>query len=130
RVLDQLEQERLSALYAQVERAALLVPRLHRPPQRVAFVARLAPLAERVGLTGRLDLDDLGAHVAEQTTREGTGEQHPELDHANAGQRPGAVASASSGRRGDGRVGHSGFPEVDCWIGWTGATRRARASDR
>src|SRR3712207_7435682 len=38
--------------------------------------------AQRVRLPGRLDLDDLGAHVAEQPAGERAGEQHPELDDA------------------------------------------------
>src|SRR5205085_315086 len=55
-VLDQLEQQLLAALDTQIERAALLVPRLDRPPERAPFVARLAPLAHRIGLARRLDL--------------------------------------------------------------------------
>ena len=59
-----------------------------------ALVARLAPVAERIGLPGRLDLDDLRAHVAEQAPGERPREQRPELDHAHARERagPGVVA--------------------------------------
>ena len=72
---------------AEVERDALLVPRLHGPPQRPALVARLAPVAQRVGLSGRLDLDHLGAHVAQQPPGERPREQRAELDHAHARER-------------------------------------------
>src|SRR5690606_39923772 len=46
-----------------------------------------APLPHRVALPGRLDLYDLGAHVAEQLTAERSGEQRAGLDHAQVGQR-------------------------------------------
>ena len=59
-----------------------------------ALVAGLAPLAQRVGLAGRLDLDHLGAHVAEQPAGERAGEQRPELDHPHARERAGASRSA------------------------------------
>ena len=69
-MLDEPQEQLLPARLAQVERDALLVPRLHGPPQRAALVAGLAPLADRVRLPGRLDLDDLGAEVAEQPAGE------------------------------------------------------------
>ena len=40
---DELEQELLPSLLAQVQRDALLVPRLHGPPERPALVPREAP---------------------------------------------------------------------------------------
>jgi hypothetical protein len=75
-VLDEAEQQLLTALLAQVERHALLVARLHRPPERPALVARVAPVAERVGLARWLDFDDLGAHVTQQPPGERAGEEH------------------------------------------------------
>ena len=56
-----------------------------------ALVASLAPLAQRVGLPRRLDLDHLGAHVAEQPAGERAREQRAELDHPHARQRAGAT---------------------------------------
>src|SRR4029079_2681282 len=70
---DELEQELLALRVAQVQGDALLVPRLHGPPQRSTLVASLAPVAQRVGLPGRLDLDNVGAHVAEQSPGERPG---------------------------------------------------------
>ena len=87
-VLDEAEQQLLAAGNAQVERDALLVAGLDGPPQRTALVARLAPVADRVGLSGRLDLDDLGAQIAEQASGERPGQQRSELDHADPGERP------------------------------------------
>ena len=43
-----------------------------------------APVPHRVALAWRLDLDDLGAEVAEQLAAERPGEQLPHLDHADA----------------------------------------------
>jgi hypothetical protein len=106
-VLDEVEQQLLPSLLPQVECDALLVARLHRPPEGAPLVARLAPLAQRVRLPRWLDLDDLGAHVAEQPAGEGTGEQHAELDDADAGERAGPVALALRSRGGDCGIGHS-----------------------
>ena len=85
---------------AEIERDAFLVPRLHRPPERPALVASVTPVAERIGLSGRLDLDHLGAHVAEQAPGERPREQRAELDHPHARERarPGR-GRASSGHR-------------------------------
>ena len=97
-VLDEREQQRLPLLGAQVERAAALVPRLDGPPERPALVAGLAPVAERVRLARRLDLDDLGAHVAEQPPGERAGEQHPELDRRGCPRAARARAGRSARR--------------------------------
>src|SRR5829696_377278 len=48
---------------AQVQRNGLLVTGDDRPPQRLALLAVPPPLAHRVALAGRLDLDDLGPKV-------------------------------------------------------------------
>ena len=50
--------------------------------------ARLrAPMAHGIALAGRLDLDDLGAHVAEQLPAEGTCDERAELEHSKVGER-------------------------------------------
>src|SRR5262249_35467382 len=126
RTAGELEQDLLTALDPEVERAALLVPRLHRPPERAPLVAGLAPFAKRVRLPGRLDLDDLGAHVAEQPPRERPGEEHPELDDAHAGERARPVGAARRRRGLDGGRG----PVSPAWIACTCATSRSRASNR
>ena len=113
---------------AQVERAALLVPRLDGPPERAALVARLPPLAERVGLARRLDLDDLGAHVAEQPAGERPREEHPQLDHPDAGERPRAAGLAPRRLSGDCGVGHQ-CPSSASGCARTWETSRSRASN-
>ena len=95
----ELEQQLLPLRLAQVQRDALLVPRLDGPPEGAAFVAGLAPVAERIRLAGRLDLDHLGAHVAEQPAGERPGEQRAELDQPQARKRPGAPRSRSVAHR-------------------------------
>src|SRR5581483_152024 len=98
------------------------------PPQRPALVARLAPLAERIGLTRRLDLDHLRAHVAEQPAGERPREEHAELDHADARERARPVFGARRRRRRDRGVGQAG--SAACWIARTCETSRSRASNR
>src|SRR3954464_815954 len=71
---------------AQVAGNGLLVARLHVPPQRGA-VAHPPPLAQRIAFAGRLELDHLGAEVAERLGAERTGDQRAELYNANAGKR-------------------------------------------
>ena len=92
----ELEKELLAARVAQVQRDALLVPRLHRPPERATLVAGLAPLAEGVGLVGGLDLDHVGAHVSEQPAGKRAGEQRAQLDQPQARQGPRAARAGSS----------------------------------
>ena len=74
---------------AQVQRDGFLVARVHRPEEVMAVEFGLAPGAQRVGRARRLDLDDLGAHVAEQPARERTRDQRADLDHPDAVQRAG-----------------------------------------
>ena len=81
-------------LVAQVERHGALVASDRRPPQAVA-VEGDAPPAHRVALAGRLDLDDLGAVVAEELAGERPGDEAAELQHSHAMQR----ATGSSHRR-------------------------------
>ena len=44
----------------------------------------LAPDTNWIGCVGRLDLDDLGTHIAEQTGAERPGDQGADLEHTNA----------------------------------------------
>ena len=80
-------QQVLALLHAKVERDELLVARLHGPPQAAALEVAAAPVAQRVAAIGRLDLDDLGAEVAEDPADERAGEEDAELDDAHAEQR-------------------------------------------
>ena len=59
----------------------------------------LPPGADRVGGAGRLDLDDLGAHVAEQPARERPGDQRADLDDADPVQSAGGIAAPVSASR-------------------------------
>ncbi len=83
----ELEQEPLPVRLAEIERDRLLVAGDDRPPQR--RLARLlpAPAPHRVALPRRLDLDDLGAHVAEQLPAERPGQQSAEFEHAQIAER-------------------------------------------
>ncbi len=123
-VLDEAAEQLLTALGAEVQRHALLVARLHRPPERTALVARLAPLPQRIGLPRRLDLDHLGAHVPEQAAGEGPGEQHAELDDANTCERARAARVPLAGGRARGRLAQP----VSSWAR-TWPTRTSRASN-
>ena len=92
-----------------------------------SLVARLAPVAQLVGLARRLDLDDLGAHVAEEAAGERSREQAPELDDADAGERPRA------GRLAGGGIGRDGFAlmrlsPASASLAGTRETRTSRAS--
>ncbi len=96
----QLGRDLLAARLAQVERDGALVAREHRPPERVVVVAQAPPLAHRVAARRRLDLDDVGAEVAEQRADERAGQELAELDRAQAGERPaGEVSRHWSPRR-------------------------------
>ncbi len=88
--LDEVEEQVAARGLAQVERDGLLVARVHRPEEVVAVEFGLPPGAQRVGRPWRFDLDDLGAHVAEQPARERPRDQRADLDHADAVQRAGA----------------------------------------
>ena len=80
----QLGGDPLALGLAQVERDAALVAGEDRPPQAVVVVAQAAPVAHRVADARRLDLDHVGAEVAEQRAGERAGEQLPELDRPQA----------------------------------------------
>ncbi len=87
RVLREPEQQRLPLLVTEVQRDALLVARLHGPPERAALVAGLAPVPDRVGTPWRLDLDDLRPQIAQQAPGERPGEELPELHDPHARER-------------------------------------------
>jgi hypothetical protein len=57
----------------------------------------VAPVAQLVGLARWLDLDDLGAHVAEEPAGKRPREQAAELDDADARERAGARRLAGRG---------------------------------
>jgi hypothetical protein len=73
---------------AQVQRDRPLVAGDGRPPQALP-IDRLPPAAHRVAAFDRLDLDDLGAVVAQQLPGEGPGDQAAHLQHAGARERAG-----------------------------------------
>ena len=89
--LDEIEEEVAARGLAQIERDGFLVAGVHRPEEVMAVEFGLSPGAQRVGRSRRLDLDDLGAHVAEQPARERPGDQRADLDDADAVQRAGGV---------------------------------------
>ena len=71
---------------AQVAGHGFLVPGLHMPPERGA-VPDAAPLAQGVALARRLDLDHLGAEVAQRLGAERPGDERAELKHPDTGKR-------------------------------------------
>ena len=73
---------------AQVQHHALLVAALHLPPHAGALVQH-PPLAQRVAVAGRLDLDDLGAEVGQGLAGKRPGDQLAEFQHLQTGQRAG-----------------------------------------
>ena len=80
----QVEQYVASCLRPQVQRQALLVPRIDFPVQALALPA---PGAQRIADFGVLDLDDLGALVGELQADHVAGDQARQVHHADAGQR-------------------------------------------
>src|SRR5690606_5270377 len=65
----------------------LLVAPDHRPPGRQALGQAAAPLAHGIAAAGILQLDHLGAEVAEDLAAEGAGDQRAHLDDPQAGKR-------------------------------------------
>ena len=49
-------------------------------------------MAHGIALAGRLDLDDLGTHVAEQLAAERSCDERAELQHAKVGERAAMVS--------------------------------------
>ena len=88
---DEVPEQLLAAGLTQVEGDGLLVARDDRPPHRQPAT----PGTHGVTGAGRLDLDDLGAHVAEELAAERARDQGPELEDADVRQR---ADGASPGR--------------------------------
>ena len=83
----QLLEDFLSFRLAQIERDALLVARHEGPPKGGFLFAMASPDAQRVALVRRLDLDDVGAHIAEDLAAKRPGQQRAELEHTQVCQR-------------------------------------------
>src|SRR5262249_12047077 len=82
---DQIQDDARRLGRLEVERDALLVPRVYLP---VHAHACLAPVAQRVAPARLLDLDDLGAEVGELKTHHVAGDEPREVEHADAAERP------------------------------------------
>src|SRR5262249_3699647 len=86
---DELQEELLSTRGRQVERRGQLVAREHLPPQAVA-VLLVAVRPKRIAAR-MLDLQHLGAEVAEQRRGERAGDDGREIDDPDALERAGGV---------------------------------------
>ena len=73
---------------AQVEGHRALVAPDHRPPGRQALGQGPAPLAHGIALAGVLDLDHVGAEVAQHLAAEGPGDECAHLHDLQVGQGP------------------------------------------
>ncbi len=80
-------QDRLACLAAQIDGDGALPARDDRPPDRIAIVIKPPPLAHRVALAGRFDLDDLGAEIGHDLSAIGTCDQLTKFDDPQALQR-------------------------------------------
>src|SRR5699024_1766958 len=78
---------------AQVESHRLLIACKHRPPERGSLDPGLPPLAHGVAVFRILDLDDLGAQIAEDLPAERAGDELPHLDDSDASERSVAVGA-------------------------------------
>src|SRR3989475_6795343 len=84
---DEPADQRLALGVAQVARNGLLVARLDEPPVGAAgATGGSAEAPEVVTDTGLLDLDDLGAELAEERRAERRGEECREVEHGDAGE--------------------------------------------
>ena len=99
---DELLEELRAVGVAEVQRDRLLVAADHLPPQRHA-VLDVAVAAHRVAALGVLDLDHVGAEVAEHGRGHRSGEERCQVDHLEARERAGGEGSSR-------RVGHAGDP--------------------
>ena len=79
----QCAEQLLAARLAQIERDRLLVAPLHRPPQRRAALVERPDAAHEVAGPRQLDLDDLGAEIAEQGRRERRRDPRADVEDAN-----------------------------------------------
>ena len=80
---DETQQRVLRRRVAQVEHDGALVAAVGLPVQRLAVVA---PLAQRIALR-RLDLDDVGAEIAELQRQHVAGDEPRQVEHADAVER-------------------------------------------
>ena len=87
--LDQFEEQLPAAGDPKVERDRLLVARVHSPEEMMTVQFGLTPGAQRIRRPRRLDLDDLGAHVAEQAAGERSGDQGADLEDPDPVERTG-----------------------------------------
>ena len=77
--------------HPQIRADRALVAGDHLPPQ---LVRPMAPTAHRIASSGRLDLDHVGSHIAQQLPAKRPGDQLAQLDHLDPGQRPGVFGFA------------------------------------
>ena len=92
---DQARENFLSRRHRHVERKRTLVAVDAEEIDGVAGEKRRAPGASVVTALWRLDLDDVGAHVAEHHGAQRPGQDAGEIEHADAGER----AVGGSGHR-------------------------------
>ena len=85
-LLRQLPEDLAPLRRLEVQGDALLAP-VHRHEVRRLAPDERRPAARVIALAGLLDLDHLGAHVAEHHRAEGAREDAGEVEHANASQR-------------------------------------------
>ena len=89
-LLDQAGEHLLAGGHRHVQRHRALVAVGAEEIGGLAGHERRSPAAGIVAAAGRLDLDDVGAHVAEHHGAERAGENAGEIEHADAGQRASA----------------------------------------
>jgi hypothetical protein len=105
---DQLDEKVLPARIAEVQRDRFLVARDQLGEERGA-VPRLAEMPDLIAAPRILDLDDVGAEVAEEHRHRRAGDHLPAVEHRDAGERrrllghdvgsTGVLASASASTR-------------------------------
>jgi len=83
---DELARDLLPFAAAQIERQRALVARLDLPPDGGPLLHH-APVAQRIAAVGRLDLDHVGAEIAERLAGEGAGDELAHFDDAYACER-------------------------------------------
>src|SRR5262249_10861093 len=84
---DEALQQRLAARLSQVERDRAFAPSLDRPEERVAVDER-PDRAHEVALARQLDLDHVGAEIAEQRRRERRRDARAEVEDPQPHERP------------------------------------------
>ena len=94
----QLPQQFATALLLQIERDALLVAAFRQPDQRVAAFGIGAEAAQRIADIGRLDLDHLGAELAEDRRAIRARDEGAEIEHPDPFKRTHDLPSARAAR--------------------------------